>query len=72
MVDAKVLVHDLLVKIHAAETSQADRRKAEDSLKSLSQFTVQHVRDLCEIIASPEINLESKPKSSVLILYQTR
>lgn len=51
MVDAKILVYDLLVKIHAPETPTNDRRKAEDSLKSLSQFTVQHVRDLCDIIA---------------------
>lgn len=65
MVDARVLVHDLLVKIHGAETPQAERRKAEDSLKSLSQFTVQHVRDLCDIIASSEIALDSKLETPV-------
>jgi hypothetical protein len=60
MVEAKFLVYDLLFKIQNPHTSNEDRRKAEDSLKSLSQFTVQHVKDLCEIIESPELPRDSK------------
>jgi hypothetical protein len=40
MVEASLLIHDLLIKIHSPDTPTAERRKAEDSLKSLSQFTV--------------------------------
>lgn len=60
MVDAKVLVHDLLLKMQAQDTTASDRRKAEDSLKSLSQFTVQHCRDLCDIISDPYHDPSSK------------
>lgn len=55
MVEAKFLVYDLLFKIQNPSTNNDERRKSEDTLRSLSQFTVQHVRDLCEIIASPEL-----------------
>jgi hypothetical protein len=55
MADAKVLVQDLFQKIYSPDTPSDERKKAEDSLKSLSQFTVQHMRDLCQMIASPDL-----------------
>ncbi len=58
MVDAKVLVQDLLAKVYSPETTKDERKKAEESLKSLSQFMVQHMQDLCDLIAVP--NLQSK------------
>lgn len=63
MVDAKFLIHDLLVQIHEPKISNSDRKKVEDQLRSLEQFKVQHTRDLCDIVATQDLPVTSPIKA---------
>ena len=60
MVEAKFLVHDLLIKIQTPNTESKQRRAAEKKLSSLAQQPIDLLKDLASIILEPNINNSSK------------
>jgi hypothetical protein len=60
---------DLLTKASSATISQQDRKNTDEQLRQLGMVDMrQHVSDLCEIIATPDIP-DSNPSKDHAAIY---
>jgi hypothetical protein len=58
MVDSKQIIYQILSQIQSPKTPDNIRKESEAQLRSLSQFLVQHAREIAEVASSPELSLK--------------